>query len=384
MGAVFVASVAISINQFKVPPVMQHLMNELHADMVTGGWLMSVFSVANIVLSIPIALILVRLGSKTTGMLALGCVTVGAVIGGLASNATILLVGRTIEGVSAALISIVAPAMISAWFEPQRRGLPMGIWAAWVPVGNVMIFNAAHPLQAAFGWRSIWWVGAGIAVLALSMFGLTVTVPVSDSRRASVPIAPKMLGRTLLNGSSWLLALAFFALSFGLIGYNTWVPSFLIETMSLSVQAASFYASLMFLAGMLGNVVAGLVVNRTRNRHRLLTLVFLVTGLLFLFSFRLGSERLLVPYMGILGFVSNFIPTLVFTLAPETVERPEFAGMAMAMTAVCAGAGALIGPPVLGAVISRIGWAAGGICLAIVMLFGMVVSSLAWRRWTRQ
>jgi hypothetical protein len=37
------------------------------------------------------------------------------------------------------------------WFDPQERGLPMGMWAAWVPVGNVIMLNAAHPLLLSFG-----------------------------------------------------------------------------------------------------------------------------------------------------------------------------------------------------------------------------------------
>ncbi len=378
---VFIASVATAANQFKAPPVMQRLMLELNVDMMTGGWLMSVFSTANVILSIPAAFLLFRLGIRFTGLLALGSVLLGSVIGALAPDAQILLLGRAIEGIGAALIGVTAPASISAWFEPRRRGLPMGVWAAWVPVGNVIMFNLAHPLQVALGWRSIWWFGAAFAAAAMLGFGLVVTSPAADERPATHPVG---LGRALLNGSHWLLPLAFCTFSFSLIGYNTWAPTFLTEMLSIDPQTASFYASSMFLAGIVGNVIAGLVINRTRNRHRLLTFLFLITALIFLFSFRLGHEQAVMPYMGVLGLVSNFIPALVFTLAPETMECPEFAGLAMALIAVWAGVGALVGPPILGAVIDRAGWAAGGVCITVVMLVGTGFSSLAWKRWARQ
>jgi predicted MFS family arabinose efflux permease len=46
MLAAYLASIAIALNQSKVPPVMQVLMRDLNIDTATGGWLMSAFAVA--------------------------------------------------------------------------------------------------------------------------------------------------------------------------------------------------------------------------------------------------------------------------------------------------------------------------------------------------
>ena len=62
--------------------------------------------------------------------------------------------GGMLEGVGGGLIAVAAPAAISAWFVPWERGLPMGIWTTWVPIGNVLMFNAAHPLLESFGWQA--------------------------------------------------------------------------------------------------------------------------------------------------------------------------------------------------------------------------------------
>ena len=177
MVAVFIASVAIAANRFKVPPVLPVLMEELQVDMVTGGWLMSITSVAGIVLAIPSAFLLARIGLKLTGLIALGCGMAGAAIGALATGATAMLLGRMIEGVSISLIAVLAPTAISLWFPPRERGLPMGIWAAWVPVGNVIMFNVAHPLMNAFGWRAVWIFGAFFAFVGFILVGLVVTSP---------------------------------------------------------------------------------------------------------------------------------------------------------------------------------------------------------------
>jgi predicted MFS family arabinose efflux permease len=95
---VFGASVVIAANRFKVPPVLSVLMDHLQVDMVTGGWLMSVYSVAGVILAIPAALLLSRLGLKVTGLVALGRAAVGAVAGALSTDAATLLLSGMIEG----------------------------------------------------------------------------------------------------------------------------------------------------------------------------------------------------------------------------------------------------------------------------------------------
>jgi MFS family permease len=149
--AVYLAGIAAAANRFKVPPVLDTLMADMQVDMATGGWFMSVFSIAGLALAIPAAVLLTRLGLRTTGLIAVGFTVTGAVIGAMAPGVTGLLVGRVIGGVSVGLLAVVAPAAITLWFEPRERGMPMGVWATWVPIGNVIMFNAAHPLMTAYG-----------------------------------------------------------------------------------------------------------------------------------------------------------------------------------------------------------------------------------------
>ena len=60
MLAAYLAGVAVALNQSKVPPVMQVLLQSLHMDPATGGWLMSAFAVAGIILGLPAAFVLLH------------------------------------------------------------------------------------------------------------------------------------------------------------------------------------------------------------------------------------------------------------------------------------------------------------------------------------
>jgi predicted MFS family arabinose efflux permease len=378
MAVVFFASVAITVNQFKVPPVLQILMADMGVGFVTGGWLMSLFAVAGVLLAIPGALLLARVGFKVSGLLALACCMAGAALGAVAANAPMLLAGRMIEGISAGLMGVTAPATISAWFGPRERGLPLGIWAAWVPVGSVIAFNVAHPLQTAFGWQAVWWFGLGLTLLAFLLYAMVVSDPPGAGQSAGSPAVPWTRG--LVSVPTWLLALAFGAFAFSLLSYNTWIPTFLTGTLTIEPATASFYASLIFLAAIPGNVVAGWAINRVHTRYGLLVGVYLISCVLFAGTFRLWQPTVIVLYLLALGFVTNFIPTLAFTLAPEAVGHPSLAGISLAMMSMGANAGVLVGPPILGALIEAWGWTLAGWVLVAVMMLGTLASVLAWKR----
>lgn len=380
MAAAFLAGVAVTANQFKVPPVLPTLLSTFQLDLAAGGWLMSVFSVAGILLSIPVALVVGRAGLKRAGLVALACAVVGSAVGALAPDATVLLAGRAIEGVAVSIIAVVSPALISLWFEPPERGLPMGIWAAWVPVGSVITLNVAPPLEAALGWRSIWWFGALFALGAMVFFALLVHEPRRSTGAAQTPLSTT---RALANPSAWLLALTFGAFACGQLAYATWAPVYLAERLALAANRASFYTSLLFVAGVVANVSAGWLMNRVPHRAGVPAAAMAATAVLFWWGFRLAVPEAVVPYMLALGLVSNALPTAVFTLAPETVKRPAAIGLAMAAINVVANVGLFLGPPAIGAVVAGSRWAAGSDVLVAVTVMGLVAALLAWRALAR-
>ena len=378
MWVIFISGIAIATNMFKVPPLMQILMADLEVDMTTGGWLMSVYSLATVLLSLPAAMLLTRFGVRRIGLLALASTFTGAVIGALAPNATVLLVARVIEGIGSALITIMAPLAIALWFPAKERGLPMSIWSAWVPVANVIMFNSAYGLQELLGWRGVWFFGAALVAAAAVLYIIWVDSP-KGSEEKGASFAP-LLREGIGNRQAWLLGLAFATFSFGIMSYNTWAPTYLTDTLNLSTPRASFFASLVFAGGIGGNLLAGWLMGRVRDRLKLLLAAFAGNVLLMTLGFRLASTGIIAPYMISLGLVSNIIPAVIFTLAPEIASRPALAGLTMAMVTVQSNTASLIGPPILGALVSRNGWQAGGVLLPSVLVLGTLIALLLVRQ----
>ena len=123
--ATIFAGVSLALVQNKVAPSMTTLMDAFGIDMATAGWLSSLFSLVGIVIAIPAAVILNKVGPKRGGIIALACAVVGSLVGVLSGNVAVLMASRIIEGMGVGLMSVIdGRRRIARRFPEAKRGLP--------------------------------------------------------------------------------------------------------------------------------------------------------------------------------------------------------------------------------------------------------------------
>ena len=371
-AAVYGASVVVVMGQFMVPPVMPLLMDDLGIGMATAGWLMSVFSVAGVLLAVPAAFILMRLGPTSAGVLALGCAALGSVAGALAPGAGTLLVGRVVQGVGLGLMTVLAPAVISMWFPAEKRGLPMGIWSTWVPFGGFAMFNIGPGIASMGGWRTVCWFVALLSAAALLHYGLSVKAP--DGGKGEVGEDHSFALKDLVNPAAMMIAVVFGAFNFAILSVFSWGPSFLADAFGMTHHAAGATTGLVTLANIPAGVLAGALLNRIRQRNMVLTAGMVCFGITGACVFQLHSPGIVAPFMLLTGLTAGIVPPAVFTLAPETASTPGGVAAVFAVVAVGMNAGMMLGPPVVGAVMEGGAWSAAAFPIGAVMVAGLIVS----------
>ena len=371
LAVVYLASVAAPLNQFKVPPIMPVLMQELGIDRAQAGSLMSVIALVGLILALPAGILLQRVGPKASGLLALGFIAAGAAQGALAGSYTSLMASRVVEGVGIGLIGVVAPATIAMWFPPARQGVPMGIWATWVPVGSVLMYNLAPALTAARGWQAVWWLGAGFALVTMLLYALLVRRPPGDELEAAQGRHGLDLRAALANRDIWLLALAFACFNLALIGLATFYPTFLAEARGYPLAQASFIASIATIVVLFSAPLAGVISDRIGSRRLVVAIPFLILAVMLLFPFRVSGWQI-TAVMVVQGLAAGAIATATFAAAPEVMRKPQWAGLGLAVILIGQNLGQLIGPVLLGELIGRVGWVAAGYALIPVCLLGFV------------
>jgi len=379
---VFLASITIAMNQFKVPPVMVEMMGALNLDMVAGGMVMSVYALTVIILVFPAAFVLSKIGAKTTGLVAIGCSAVGPLLGVLTSNFHFLLISRVIEGVGSAFISVVAPTIIARSFNAKERGKPMGIWAGWVPIGVVLIFNLAVPLCTIFGgWRSLWWCCAGLNTIFFILFLIFIEkdTPASVSRSDTQKTGSGL--SAFKNVAILALGLAFFGTAFRDVGFSTWAPKYFQDVLSIGASRANFLNSFAYLVQLVGTIVGGMLIDRGVSRKVLLMVSGVSTAVVAAFSFSLPALWIL-PFMFVVGLMAGFIVISCFTGAAGESADPSEIPWAVAIANFGCFLAIMIAPVAVGAMVESKGWGAGTLVVEIGAMV-VILAGLVYARFSR-
>jgi MFS family permease len=377
---VFLASIAAPLNQAKVPPLMPVLREVFRLDLSQAGSLMSIFALTGVILALPTGVILQKLGPKVTGLVALGCLAIGAGLGALSTGMGLLSASRVIEGAGMGLMTVVAPAAIATWFPREKRGAPMGIWATWVPVGSLTMYNLAPALSTSMGWRAVWWMGAGFALLVFLLYWILMRMPESAESHgagAGEPPGgqPPGLGKALANRSIWLLALAFGCLTLVFSGLGAYLPTFLSEVRGYSLAQAAFISSLATMIVLGSAPLAGWVSDRIDSRKLALTFPFLVIAPMMMLPFNV-TGWMLYAVMILLGLVVGAIPTAILAATPEVMGKPQLAGAGIAVVSLGQNLGMVIGPILFGKLVESLNWAAAGYFMIPMCLLGFLAGRM--------
>lgn len=371
LAVVYFASVVSPFNQFKIPPLMPVLMQTFQIDLTQAGLLMSMIAMIGLLLALPTGIILQRLGPKAALLTALGLMAIGAGTGALSNSFTGLLVSRVIEGVGMGLMGVTAPATIAMWFPPERQGTPMGIWATWVPIGSVFIYNLSPILAASLGWQSIWWIGAGFAVVMMVISGLLITRPPAQGQLDRQAPARLNVREALANRNIWLLALAFACMNLTMISLATYYTTFLNEVRGYALGQAAFLSSITTLVVLFSAPAAGWLSDRIGSRRLVLSLPFLVMAVSFLFPFHVTGWQI-IALMAAQGLIVGAIPTAAFAAASEVMRKPEWAGLGLAVVLIGQNIGQLLGPILFGEVVKSSGWPMAGYIMIPFCLLGFI------------
>ena len=371
---VYLASVAAAFNQQKVPPILPVLMEDFQINLSLAGGLMSVFSLTGVVLALPTGFILQRAGPKLTVLAAMGSLVVGSALGAIATTAGALLASRVIEGIGLGLIAVAAPAIIAMWFPANRQGAPLGIWATWVPLAAISAALLAPRLTAAQGWQSVWWLAAGLALGALILSLLLIRQPPALPQAAANP-GGIQLGKALANRSSWYLAASFACFNLVFLGMATFLPTYLAEVRNYPLADAAFVVNIPSIVILLSAPLAGWISDRFGTRKWIYSAGYLALAAIIVLPFYLTGTAL-VGYMLVQGLLIGGVPTATFAAAPEVMQDPRMAGIAMAVLMLGQNIGMVIGPLLFGSLVSAIGWTATGFCLIPVLLLGFVFGQL--------
>lgn len=365
---VYFAGLSAPLNQFKVPPMMQQLMKGFDISLAASGWLMSCFALAGFVFAFPAGIILLRTGVKKLGLIALTVIFAGSTMGSSACSTELILFSRAMEGAGMSLFSVVAPAAVSAWFPSEKRGIPMGIWATWVPAGNVLIFTLA-PFIGTQGWKHVWIFSSAYAAVMFLLFLLFFSMPPEYSLSSKASRAAGIF----TEKTAWMLALIFMLFNIVTISIKSYLPAFLENTKGFSPLKAAGVTSVMMVCSMIAAPIAGIVSDRLGSRKKIIQAACIGAFITVCTAFNVYGAMVSVSLVFI-GIAGGAMPAGIFTAATELADTPAESGAYMSIIILGQYLGMFAGPVLFSSVAGSCGWMAASYALIPVVLSAALLS----------
>ncbi len=357
----------------KVPPALPVLRESLGLDLVTAGFLTSIYYAIGAVFAVAVGLLSDQAGPRRLMLAGVVFLSVGSLLGGLVSGSTLLLVARFVEGFGFVGVTVTAPKLIAAAARPRDQGLAFGIWGAYMPLGMAIAMLIAPSLLDAVGWRGFWLVGAALAAL----FGVALAWSLLPRRWPVVFVAEALdwsgVGATLSRAALWLFGLSFALYTLQWFAIMTWLPTFLIETQGRSASGAAIWGAMVVAVNALGNFAAAWLMHRRAPRWALVGIAFCAMGGASAGVFIAGTPGdLKVVLAFVFSAVGGLLPAAAIAGAAAHAPRAAFVAMASGFVVQGAALGSLLGPPPSPAAVEGLGgWAASWWVMLAVSAAGL-------------
>lgn len=343
-------AVTVSISQLKISAAMNQTAEEFHISINAAAGLVSFFTIAGIILALPGAFLMKRIGAKKLLALLMGCLSIGNLTGAMAERYHILMAGRVLEGVAYAMIIMTGMDLIHCWFRERDEGIAIGIFNTFAAMGNFIVFNGVLPLIERWSVRSLWWITAVLSVLNL----VFVLMFISDAGEKGTENVEKDLQennkclRKMQNkGSLLCLGGVQMLTAFVLFGFITCYPLLFTEYYHVAAKKANFYAGLNGLFGIPACILCGVLTEKTKRPHIIAkvgvagTLAAASTVLL------LVPQTYLIHVLASAVFPGGFVMTSVFCMVPHIAGSTENIGYCSAVVNLFYYIGVFLSTPVL-------------------------------------
>jgi len=378
LGAVYLAFLSVGFVFHFLPPILPVVIADLDISHSQAGVLMSVFALPGILLSLPGGWLVDRYGERLVGSLGVILMGIGTVLLAVAPSFSLILLARMASGIGAMVGVVALQRLVVRLFAGRSLGLPVGISGSAIPVGIVIVLNAAGPLAETAGWRAVALrVGAVTAVIGLvfAVASWFITRGQSLGRERKQDDAP-LADRSRIFRPIWIAGAVWFCANGAMTAFMTFAPDH-FHGLGFDVSARGLFTSIpMWTSAALG-MVTGWFTDRHGGRA-----VFMIVGMSLMGVSLLLLPQAVVPpsLIGLaLGLALAAVVTPSVTL-PGVLLPASHIGRGYGIMATCANLGIFLVPPVVGLARDRSGGYEWPFMITGVVALAGVVAAVVLQR----
>ncbi len=382
------------VDRVNIATAAKDIQQEFGLSKTAYGTIFSAFGYPYLIFQVIGGRIGDRFGPSKTLFVCGGIWAISTAITGLAFGMGSLLVFRIALGFGEGATFPTATRAMQSWTPVGRRGFAQGVTHSFARLGNAVTPPVVAALMAWGTWRGafvvlgvasliwvvVWWLyyrddprdHAGVTPEDLAK------LPAPAARKAAAPVPWRRLILRILP-----VTLTYFCYGWSLWLFLSWIPQFFRDDPSthLDLKGSALYSSGVFLAGVVGDALGGILsdylLHRT-GRVTLSRLTVIVVGML-------GAAGCLTPIL-----FTHDLTTLALCLSggffflelvigpiwsvPMDIA-PQHSGTASGLMNTGSALAAIVSPPVFGYIVDRTGdWHLPFIGSIILLVAGTALS----------
>ncbi|GAA3000215.1 MFS transporter [Streptomyces drozdowiczii] len=318
--ALAIGAFGIGTTEFVVMGLLPEVAAEFQVSIPAAGFLATGYALG-VVLGAPLMTVLgTKVSRKRMLMILMGLFIIGNVVTAAAPVFEVMVVGRVIASLAHGAFFGIGAVVAADLVAPERKAGAIALMFTGLTVANVVGVPMGTYIGQNAGWRSTFYVVAGLGVLGLlGVARLVPEQPRADGVRLRQEIAA-------FRNVQVLLAMAMTVLGFGgVFAAITYITPMMTEIAGFSASAVTWLLVL-FGLGMVGGNLAG---GRFADRHPTLLLRVSLGGLaLVLALFTLTAHNKIAAavtlvLIGAFGFAT--VPPLQKRVLDQAVDAPTLA-----------------------------------------------------------
>jgi MFS transporter, ACS family, glucarate transporter len=262
------------IDRVVISSAVPSIQKEFGFSIVTMGWILSSFQWAYAIFQIPGGWLGDRIGPRRAMTLIVSwwslftCATV------LAWSAASMALIRFLFGMGEAGSFPIATRSLSCWMLPTERGFAQGATHAGSRLGGAITPAVVVLIIARYGWRTAFICCGSLGLIWAATWywyyrDTPDAHPSTNAEERELIRSALELARGCKNTQTvpwkhilasrqmWILCAMYFCYAYNLSVYLAWFPKYLNDHRGFNLHQMGYYASLLLLAGTVGDVLGG-------------------------------------------------------------------------------------------------------------------------------
>lgn len=372
--SLMLARVVYTINWFNIASIFYLIASDFREDIAMLGIISASFLLGVGLFQVPAGIMAAKFGPRKIAIYGIMIASSAALVTGLASDTTQIIVLRFIIGIGMACFFGPSVILVSKYLGKESEGLGIGLLNSAHALGGIVGLFGWVALAEFVGWRATLIFSGGLGISTAIMLVSTLLRDVDEIKK-EFKLKVSHVFDTLFNRSLIILGLTLLGFQAGSSMILTFSVFYFVDNLKINPIDAGLIGSLSLVVGLLSSPFFGRLYDKIGNARKLL----FISGILSassLVGFATDSLYVIIVSIIVTGFFLSAGFVIVYAKAKEVNKAlPQYQTLAVSFVNGVSLFGVFWVPVLFSSVVSRLGyeiaWLLG--CLVVILLILPVV-----------